>query len=143
VKVCMLGEKSRIPSYTQSVFYEFEEKTKHNTGLILNFAVNYGARDEIVRAVQQILDEVEKGNVDKEQITEETFGQYLLTKGLPDPDLLIRPSGVVRISNFLLWQIAYSELWFTDVLWPDFTTELFYRALADFQSRSRRYGAVK
>jgi undecaprenyl diphosphate synthase len=143
VKVRMLGEKHKLPADTQSVFAELEEKTKQNTGLILNFAVNYGARNEIVRAVQQIIDEVEKGNIDKEQITEETFGQYLLTKGLPDPDLLIRPSGVVRISNFLLWQIAYSELWFTDVLWPDFTTEIFYRAIADFQSRSRRYGAVK
>jgi undecaprenyl diphosphate synthase len=142
VKVCMLGVRNKIPAFTQAVFYELEEKTQHNTGLILNFAVNYGSRDEIVRAIHHVIDEVEKGNIGKEHITEETLEQYLLTKGLPDPDLLIRPGGEIRISNFLLWQIAYSELWFTDVLWPDFTTEVFYRALADFQRRSRRYGMV-
>jgi undecaprenyl diphosphate synthase len=142
VKVQMLGEKSQTPSQTQKALTEFEEKTKHNTGLILNFAINYGSRDEIVRAVRQIIDEVKKGNIDKDQVDEELISRHLLTRGLPDPDLVIRTSGELRVSNFLLWQLAYSELWFTDTLWPDFTPELFYQAIADFQHRSRRYGAV-
>ncbi|SEN78974.1 isoprenyl transferase [Lihuaxuella thermophila] len=142
VKVQMLGEKSQTPSQTQMALTEFEEKTKHNTGLILNFAINYGSRDEIVRAVRQIIDEVKKGNIDKDEVNEEVISRHLLTRGLPDPDLVIRTSGELRISNFLLWQLAYSELWFTDTLWPDFTPELFYQAIEDFQHRSRRYGAV-
>lgn len=142
VKVQMLGEKSKTPGHTQKALEEFEEKTKNNTGLILNFAINYGSRDEILHAVHQIIDDVKNGHIDKEQVTEELMGQYLLTKGLPDPDLVIRTSGEIRVSNFLLWQIAYSELWFTDVLWPDFSSEYFYRAIEDFQHRSRRFGAV-
>ncbi|MBA4496236.1 isoprenyl transferase [Paenactinomyces guangxiensis] len=142
VKVQMLGEKSRTPSQTQLALTEFEEKTKHNTGLILNFAINYGSREEIVQAIREIIDEVQKGNIDKDQIDQDLINQHLLTRGLPDPDLIIRTSGEIRISNFLLWQLAYSELWFTDALWPDFTPELFYQAIEDFQRRSRRYGAV-
>ncbi|SFJ22990.1 isoprenyl transferase [Thermoflavimicrobium dichotomicum] len=142
VKVQMLGEKEKTPSYTQYALNEFEEKTKHNTGLILNFAINYGARDEILHAIRHIIDDVEKGNIDKEDINEQLMNRYLHTKGLPDPDLIIRTSGEIRVSNFLLWQLAYSELWFTDELWPDFTSEMFYQAIVDFQHRSRRYGAV-
>lgn len=142
VKVQMLGEIERTPAYTQSALRKFEEKTKNNTGLILNFAINYGARDEIIRAIQHIIDDVQKGNIVKEEINEELMSRYLLTKGLPDPDLIIRTSGEIRVSNFLLWQLAYSELWFTDELWPDFTEKMFYHAILDFQCRSRRYGAV-
>jgi undecaprenyl diphosphate synthase len=142
VKVQMLGDKSKTPSYTQEALIEFEEKTKDNTGMILNFAINYGARDEILNAVRQIIDDVQKGNIGKEEITEELMNRYLTTKGLPDPDLIIRTSGEIRVSNFLLWQIAYSELWFTPVLWPDFTKVHFYQAIYDFQQRSRRYGGV-
>jgi undecaprenyl diphosphate synthase len=142
VKVQMLGEKSKTPSQTQKALNEFEEKTKDNTGLILNFAINYGSRDEILQAVKRIIDDVQNGHIDKEQIDEHLMNQYLLTKGLPDPDLVIRTSGEIRVSNFLLWQLAYSELWFTDVLWPDFTTSHFYQAIEDFQRRSRRFGAV-
>ncbi|MFC7441716.1 isoprenyl transferase [Laceyella putida] len=142
VKVQMLGEKSKTPSATQQALIEFEEKTKENTGLILNFAINYGSRDEILHAIRQIIEDVQNGDIDKEQVNEQLMGQYLLTKGLPDPDLVIRTSGEIRVSNFLLWQLAYSELWFTDVLWPDFTDEIFYLAIEDFQRRSRRFGAV-
>ncbi|MGA9174372.1 MAG: isoprenyl transferase [Thermoactinomyces sp.] len=142
VKVQMLGEKSKTPSQTQRALIQFEEETKNNTGLILNFAINYGSRDEILRAVKNIIDDVQNGHIDKEQISEETMNQYLLTKGLPDPDLVIRTSGEIRVSNFLLWQLAYSELLFTDTLWPDFTAEHFYQAIAEFQRRSRRFGAV-
>jgi undecaprenyl diphosphate synthase len=142
VKVQMLGEKSRTPSFTQEALIQFEEKTKENTGLILNFAINYGSRDEIVRAVRHIIEDVEKGHIDKDEVNEALIGQYLHTRGLPDPDLVIRTSGELRVSNFLLWQLAYSELWFTDTLWPDFTEELFYQAIEDYQRRSRRYGAV-
>lgn len=142
VKVQMLGEKSKTPSATQRALLEFEEKTKENTGLILNFAINYGSRDEILQAVRQIIDDVQNGDIDKEQINEQLMSQYLLTKGLPDPDLVIRTSGEIRVSNFLLWQLAYSELWFTDILWPDFTDEIYYQAIEDYQRRSRRFGAV-
>lgn len=142
VKVQMLGDLTLTPSYTQSALYEFVKQTKNNTGMILNFAISYGSRAEIINAVRQIIEEVEKGNIDKDQITEELISQHLSTKGLPDPDLIIRSSGEIRISNFLLWQIAYSELWFTEVLWPDFSKKLFYQAIHDFQKRNRRYGAV-
>jgi len=142
VKVQMLGEKSETPSYTQAALIEFEEKTKNNTGLILNFAINYGSRSEILQAMKKIIDDVQNGHIDKEEIDEALMSRYLLTKGLPDPDLVIRTSGEIRVSNFLLWQLAYSELWFTDLLWPDFTAEHLYLAIEDFQHRSRRFGAV-
>jgi undecaprenyl diphosphate synthase len=142
VKVQILGKINKTPSETQLALKEFEKETECNTGMILNFAINYGARDEIIWAIQQIIAEVEKGNINKEQIDEEVINQHLFTKGLPDPDLLIRTSGEIRISNFLLWQLVYSELWFTDTLWPDFTSEMFYQAIEDFQRRLRRYGAV-
>lgn len=142
VKVQMLGEKSKTPTQTQQALIKFEEETKHNTGLILNFAINYGSRDEILRAVKNIIDDVQNGHIDKEEIDEQTMNRYLLTKGLPDPDLVIRTSGEIRVSNFLLWQLAYSELLFTDTMWPDFTIEHFHQAIAEFQRRSRRFGAV-
>lgn len=143
VKVQMLGDLNAIPELTRSALIEFVEKTKENTGLILNFAINYGSRDEILIAIQQLVEDIQSGKVDHSEINENLFNQYLLTRGLPDPDLVIRTSGEIRISNFLLWQIAYSELWFTDVLWPDFSKKLLYEAIDSFQKRSRRYGAVK
>jgi undecaprenyl diphosphate synthase len=142
VKVQMLGEKKQTPTLTQQALTEFEEKTKQNTGMILNFAINYGSRNEILSAIQQIIDDVDMGYIGKEDISEQVVSERLLTKGLPDPDLVIRSSGEVRISNFLLWQVAYSELWFTKTLWPDFTKEIFFEAIHEFQTRSRRYGAV-
>ncbi len=143
VRVQMLGDLSAIPPTTRSALHEFVERTQNNSGLIVNFAINYGARDEIMSAIHQLIDDVHSGKITKDQLDESFFHQYLLTRGLPDPDLVIRTSGEIRISNFLLWQIAYSELWFTEVLWPDFSKRLLYQAIDEFQNRSRRYGAVK
>ncbi|WP_425462685.1 isoprenyl transferase [Melghirimyces algeriensis] len=142
IQVRMLGRGEDLPKHTLEAINKFREATKNNTGLILSFAMNYGARSEIVRASKQIIEDVESGKLDKDSLDESLFGKYLYTVDLPEPDLLIRTSGEVRISNFMLWQLAYSELWFTDVQWPDFTRERFYQAIEDFQYRSRRYGAV-
>ncbi|MBD1371476.1 isoprenyl transferase [Hazenella sp. IB182357] len=143
VKVQMLGEKSKTPSETQKALEEFEEKTKHNSGLILNFAINYGSRSEMISAMKQMINDVQQGHIKPDDVTEDLMDSYLFTKDIPDPDLVIRTSGEIRISNFLLWQIAYSELCFTDTLWPDFDAEAFFQAIEDFQHRTRRYGAVK
>lgn len=142
VRVQMLGEKRQTPTFTQEALAAFEEKTKHNTGMILNFAINYGSRDEILSMIHQIIDDVELGNISKREISEQVVSDRLLTKGLPDPDLVIRSSGEIRISNFLLWQIAYSEFWFTEALWPDFSKEMFFQAIKEYQRRSRRYGSL-
>ncbi|MDA8352386.1 MAG: isoprenyl transferase [Firmicutes bacterium] len=142
IRVGMLGDRKKLPDHTLEAIDKFKEATKDNTGLRLNFALNYGSRSEIIRGVQRIIDDVQSGKLDKDALDESLFGQYLYTADLPEPDLMIRTSGEVRISNFMLWQLAYSELWFTDVQWPDFTKESFYEAIEDFQRRSRRYGAV-
>ena len=116
------------------------ELTKNNTGMVLNMAFNYGGRIEILDAVVQIAKAVQEGQLAISEISEETFSQALYTKGLPDPDFLIRTSGEKRISNFLLWQLSYAELYFTDKCWPDFNEKEFKKAIADFQSRERRFG---
>lgn len=142
VCIRMVGSKDELPSYTRDALDRAEERTKNNTGLKLNFALNYGGRNEIVRAIAEISQRVKDGQLLPEEIDESLFAQYLYTSEFPDPDLLIRTSGEIRLSNFMLWQMAYTELWFTDVLWPDFTKEHFYQAIADYQGRARRYGAV-
>ncbi len=114
----------------------------HNSGLVLNLALNYSGRNEIIQAVRKISSDVAAGRLSPEQIDDALFATYLQTDGLPEPDLLIRTSGEMRISNFLLWQTAYTELYVTDILWPDFTQDDFLRAIADFQSRERRFGTV-
>ncbi len=119
------------------------KKTKDNDGLLLNFAINYGARFEIIQAVRKMIRDKNLSNYNLDEIDEEVFSNYLYTKGLSDPDLLIRTSGEKRLSNFLLWQCAYSEFWFTDTLWPDFTEDDFYEALINFQKRKRRYGGIE
>jgi undecaprenyl diphosphate synthase len=142
VRICMLGSKEELPSHTLKALTEAEERTRENDGLRLNFALNYGGRDEIVKALSILASRVKAGELDPEQMDEEVISRYLYTSDIPDPDLLIRTSGEIRLSNFMLWQLAYTELWFTDVLWPDFTREHFYQAIVEYQGRARRYGAV-
>jgi undecaprenyl diphosphate synthase len=142
VKIRMLGSKDRLPSHTLNALLQAEEKTRENTGLQLNFALNYGGRDEIVKAFSELAARVKSGELDPTEINEADISRYLYTSDIPDPDLLIRTSGEIRLSNFMLWQLAYTEMWFTDVLWPDFNREHFYQAIAEYQGRARRYGAV-
>lgn len=142
VKIDTIGEFKGLPDHTREAIDHAKETTKENTGLVLNFALNYGSRHEIIKAVKEISNQVNQGNLQIENIDENIFSSYLYTKGIKEPDLLIRTSGEVRLSNFLLWQLAYTELWFTDVLWPDFNEELFKKALKDYQARKRRYGGI-
>lgn len=142
VKIDTIGEFDSLPPHTQEAVTYAKEKTKSNTGLLLNFALNYGGRDEILRGMKKIIDDVERGKLAKEDVSEELISSYLYTNQLRDPDLLIRTSGEQRLSNFLLWQSAYSELWFTDVLWPDFNEKLFEQAIHDYKMRIRRYGGI-
>ncbi|MEV2907098.1 isoprenyl transferase [Paenibacillus larvae] len=142
VRVHMTGWCEGLPDHTLKAVEGAIERTKHNTGLILNFALNYGGRKELLSGVHEVVRDVKSGKLDLSQLDEETFSGYMLTAGLPDPDLLIRTSGELRLSNFLLWQLAYTELWFTDAYWPEFTESHFYQAIAEYQRRARRYGAV-
>ncbi|MCC8436877.1 isoprenyl transferase [Brevibacillus sp. M2.1A] len=142
VRIRMLGSKNELPSHTLKALLEAEERTKDNSGLQLNFALNYGGRDELAKAFSEMAAQVKAGELQPEELTEELISSYLYTSEIPDPDLLIRTSGEIRLSNFMLWQLAYTELWFTDVLWPDFTREHFYQAIVEYQGRARRYGAV-
>ena len=146
MKIQMIGETNRLPKETFEALKKAEELTKLNTGLILNFALNYGGRAEITQAVKRIAEEVAEGKISSEAIDEDLIGDYLFTGYLPkvlrDPDLIIRTSGELRLSNFLPWQAAYSELYFTDVLWPDFDEEALKEAIAEFNRRNRRFGGV-
>ncbi|MBD2870704.1 isoprenyl transferase [Paenibacillus arenilitoris] len=142
VQVRMMGHKEDLPSYTISAVEEAIVKTADNTGLVLNFALNYGSRMEMLEAVKEIATEVKRGQLAIEDIDEKVMADRLLTSGLPDPDLLIRTSGELRLSNFMMWQLAYSELWFTDVYWPEFTEEHFHEAIKEYQRRARRYGGL-
>ena len=146
MKIQMIGETDRLPKQTFDALKKAEELTKLNTGLILNFALNYGGRAEITQAVKLIAQDVLDAKVNPGDITEELIGEYLFTGHLPktlrDPDLIIRTSGELRLSNFLPWQAAYSELYFTDVLWPDFDEEALKEAIAEFNRRNRRFGGV-
>jgi undecaprenyl diphosphate synthase len=117
-------------------------ETQFNTGLVFNIALNYGGRTELVDSFREIYRELLRNGRDPDKITEEMISQHLYTSGQPDPDLLIRTSGELRISNFLLWQIAYSEIWVTDVLWPDFRKQHLFQAIVDYQKRERRYGGI-
>lgn len=136
VKVQTLGHLDDLPEKARKGMLQAIGKTRNNTGLVLNLALSYGARQEIVEAVKQILDKPPK------ELTEQTISSHLYTSGLPDPDLLIRTSGEFRISNFLLWQLAYTEIVVTDVLWPDFRRKELYKAIIDYQSRERRFGLI-
>jgi undecaprenyl diphosphate synthase len=143
VQIRMTGWKEGLPEHTLKAVEDAIERTKGNTGMILNFALNYGGRKELLAGVEQILNDIREGSLLAESIDEELFSSYMLTAGFPDPDLLIRTSGELRLSNFMLWQLAYSELWFTDAYWPEFTERLFYQAIAEYQRRVRRYGGLK
>ena len=141
VRVMTIGDLSRLPKETRDAFDDAWNKTKYNDGMTLLVAVKYGSRQEILHAVQQIVDEVQETGV-APQVDETLFERGLYTADIPDPELLIRTSGEMRISNFLLWQLAYTEIYVTDVLWPDFNRYEFLRALLDYQGRDRRFGAV-
>ena len=143
VRVRTIGDLSMLPEETKQAFDRAWEKTKNNSGMTLVVAVNYGSRQEIIQAVEKTAVQLaEKRDQGSAALTEELFESNLYTAGIPDPDLLIRTSGEMRISNFLLWQIAYTELYCTDVLWPDFTRYDFLRAVLAYQKRERRYGAL-
>lgn len=140
VRVLLIGSETGVPQETMNAFRDAERVTAGNDRLTLVVALNYGGRLELTDAMRTIAREVEGGSIDPEDITEDTISRHLYTSGVPDPDLLIRTSGEMRVSNFLLWQIAYSELWVTSVLWPDFRRGDLLRAVVDFQRRSRRFG---
>ena len=143
MKVRVLGEKSRLDEDIRLRIDELEEATKNNDGLNFQIALNYGSRDEIIRAVRHLADDYKDGIISKEEITEEKFETYLDTHGIPDPYLLIRTSGELRLSNYLLWQLAYTEFYFTDVFWPDFTKQELEKAIEYYNSRDRRFGGAK
>ena len=140
--VRVIGEKSRLDQDIRDRIEQLEEATKENTGLHFQIAINYGGRDEIVRAVRKLSGQVQRGELTPEQITEESISDALDTKGIPDPDLLIRTCNELRISNFLLWQLAYTEFYFTPVAWPDFSKEELMKAVEAYNKRDRRYGLV-
>lgn len=142
VKIIITGDWISLPPQIAKQIQKSIELTKENTGLVLNIVLNYGSRIEISRACKRICKDVNTGKIDINDINENTFKCYLYTKDIPDPDLLIRPSGELRISNFLLWQIAYTELWFTDTLWPDFKPKDMIKAFLDYQKRDRRFGGL-
>lgn len=142
IVVRFIGDKSHFSKDLQKLMEENEESSKDRNGMVLNIAMNYGSRDEIVRAVKNISSKVKSGELSADEITEETVSSYLYTAGQPDPDLIIRPSGEYRISNFLLWQCAYSEFVIMNKLWPDFSTDDLDEALEIYSKRNRRFGGV-
>lgn len=138
-----IGDIERLPGNVLKVLREVMEETRQNQAMILNLALSYGGRNEIVRASKKIATQIKAGRLQPEEITEELFSDYLYTHGMPEPDLLIRTSGEMRISNFLLWQIAYAEIFVTQTLWPDFRREELIRILHDYQKRERRFGLTE
>ncbi|AOR23271.1 isoprenyl transferase [Clostridium taeniosporum] len=143
VKINILGDMSKFPEECKAELNKAIEKTYNNTDINLNLALNYGGRDELVRAMQLIAEDLKDNKINKEDISEDLISNYIYTKGMPDPDLIIRPSGEQRLSNFLLWQCAYSEFWYSDIAWPDFKEEDLQKAVFDYQNRDRRFGGVK
>jgi undecaprenyl diphosphate synthase len=140
IRLNAIGDLEQLPSSCLRELKEAIDKTKNNTRMTLHLALSYSSKWEITQAVKKIAEEVKEGKLEISTITDSTLDQYLTTAGIPDPELLIRTSGEHRISNFLLWQIAYSEFYFTDKLWPDFRKEDLYDAIIDYQSRERRFG---
>jgi undecaprenyl diphosphate synthase len=142
VKIAFFGDLSPLSPELRELCERTREISQHYDGCQVNICLNYGGRDELLRAAQAFAQDCLAGKADPDHLTQEQFGGYLFSKGVPDPDLVIRPSGELRLSNFLLWQSAYAEFYFTDVLWPDFSKEELHRAIAAYQSRSRRFGGV-
>ena len=140
IRLMSIGDRDRLPEGVRNTLEREIRKTADNSELILNLALSYGGRDEIVRAVKNIFRECTAGNRSVESITSEVIGSHLDTRDLPDPDLLIRTGGEFRLSNFMLWQVSYAEVYFTDIMWPDFRKEEFLQALSEYQSRERRFG---
>ncbi len=142
IRLTAIGDISRMPAQAQQELAEAKQMTADNTGLNLNLALNYSGRWELAHAMQHMARQVAQGHLRPEDISEETVAAYLNTAGMPDPELLIRTSGELRISNFLLWQLAYTELYITETLWPDFTKQNLVEAIAAYQKRERRFGKV-
>lgn len=140
IKLHVIGDMNMLPAYAQNELNESLEITSRNTGLNLIMALSYSSRWELVQAVKHIAADVKAGSIDPQTINQDTLQKYLTTSNFPDPELMIRTSGEYRISNFLLYQLAYAELYFTNVRWPDFRKENLYEAIVDFQSRERRFG---
>ena len=140
VRFQLIGDRDKLPDFLQDRLSNALNSTSENTGLLLNLAINYGGRDEISRAVRKISESVKKGELQPDNIDEALISANTYTAGLPDPDLIIRTSGEIRLSNFLIWQAAYAEFYFTEVLWPDFNKETLYKALLEYQNRKRRMG---
>lgn len=143
VVIKVIGDISKLPTECIQEIEKASERTKNNTGVIMNIALNYGGRDEIVRAVKNIIKDKEEGKFSIDSIDEDLFSNYLYTNYMPDPDIIIRPSGEQRLSNFLLWQCAYSEFWYSNINWPDFSPKDLRRAIYDYQKRNRRFGGIK
>jgi undecaprenyl diphosphate synthase len=142
VRLRTIGRVTDLPADVRRQIESTRRALEHNDGLILNLALSYGGRPEIVDAAKRLIAEVAAGRLDPSELDEETFARFLYTEDLPDPDLLIRTSGELRVSNFLLWQIAYAEMWVTQAHWPEFRREHLYTAIRDFQRRDRRFGRV-
>ncbi len=143
IRLNAIGQTERLPQDVQQTLHKVMTVTSKNDGMLLNLALSYGGRDEIVKMVKEIAIKVKNSNIEPDSITPELISEHLYTSKIPDPDLLIRTSGEMRISNFLLWQIAYTEIYVTDTLWPDFAKDEFVRILIDYQHRKRRFGKVE
>ena len=142
IRISFIGSREGIPADIRLLMKQVERIGRKEDRIMLNIAVNYGGRQEIVESVREIAEDVKKGKIKPSEIDMDTISSHLYTAGMPDPDLIIRPSGEQRLSNFLLWQSAYAEFWYSDVLWPDFTEEDFVEALRAYEHRSRRFGGV-
>lgn len=142
IRIRIIGKREGLSDEILEKIKIVEEATKHNSKITMNIAINYGGREDILNAVKRISTAVKNGEMSPDEITEDDINSNLYTYYMPDPDLIIRPSGELRLSNFLMWQSAYSEFWFSDINWPDFTKDDLLKAISDFQKRNRRYGGV-
>ncbi|MGM0901598.1 MAG: isoprenyl transferase [Bacillota bacterium] len=142
VRIEAIGDIATLPATTREAVQNAIDRTRDNDGLLLNIALNYGNRHEILDAMKKVLSDINSGNLSMDDLDEQRFSRYLYTGGMSEPDLLIRTGGEKRLSNFMLWQLAYTEFWFTDVLWPDFSEKDFLHALKEYGQRKRRYGGI-